>query len=395
MSLLREQATTVLPTQESTTTRKILARRGDMITDEQTGYLWNKRIPLCGITVVFGRPGHGKSTLGAKLAAHVTTGEAWPDGSPCPRGDVIYLKGEGSDASIRDRMEYAGAKASKYQLAGRTSDDDDAMIDLAHDAALVEELLDDTPATKLVIIDTLDSMFPSMRMIDNAHIRRCLWPIQQLVEQRKIALVLFAHTNKGGYADPLDRLSGGRAIGGAARAIWYLGKTEPDADDTYFAPVKCNDFRPADAMAFRIDGVSDDRPGYVVWGDPADVSAWDLEKPQEKARSGDKVEACKAWLADLLVDGPVAAGKVQAEASDAGFGRRVLTKAKAAMDARTVARAGTCPPVYEVYIPNQGAHTLCDPCVGISDFGPKSDVPTSKIKARRAGGRACGSTRYE
>ncbi|MEX2386552.1 MAG: AAA family ATPase, partial [Phycisphaeraceae bacterium] len=316
------------------TRKAFIMRHGGDIDDAGTAYLWKRRIPLGALTVVFSRPGRGKSTLAADMTARVTNGKAWADGSPCPQGTTIYIKGEGTDASIRDRHKLSGADGSKYVVIGKTDDDDSPMIDLAEDGPLLNDALDQLPDTKLVIIDTLDSLFPSMRMIDNANIRRCLWPLQEIAEARNLAVVVFAHTNKGGYADPLDRLSGGRAIGGAARAIWYLGKMDPEADEHYMAPVKCNDFAPAKTLEYSIVSTSPDTPGVIRWGDECDTSAWELDGARQ-ADHGNKAEDCERWLGEFLADGPKPTGEVTKAAGDLEFGIRVLKKAKVAHDTYT------------------------------------------------------------
>lgn len=132
------------------------------------------------------------------MAAHVTTGKSWPDGSPCIQGSVLYLKGEGTDRSIQLRMQAAGADPNYYYVSGRKDDDDAPMIDLALDISGIQHAIDSIPNLRMIIVDTLDSMYPSMRMIDNANIRKCLFPLQEIAEKRNLAVVVFAHTNKGG-----------------------------------------------------------------------------------------------------------------------------------------------------------------------------------------------------
>lgn len=337
--------------------RRLVMRTGSSIDDGGMNYLWRRRIPLGGPTIIFSRPGAGKSTMAADMAGNVTTGKSWPDGAPCSRGRVLYLKGEGTDASIRDRMRNAGADPNMYHVIGRADvgdDDESPMIDLGKDDAnlLAHELrmLDDV---KLVIVDTLDSLFPSMRMIDNGHIRKCLWPMQELAADYDLALVILAHTNKGGYFDPLDRLSGGRAIGGSARAVWYLGQQNRESDQYWMAPVKVNDFKPEPAIEYRIIGIGPDSPGAIRWGesDP-DVSAWELDQPP-KTGSRSKTEDCVDWMRDRLAGGPEAINPFKVACTAAGFGEYVYKKSRQELGITTKAGKGSVPPPYFACLPGQ------------------------------------------
>ena len=46
--------------------------------------------------ILDGDPGLGKSSTALDIAAHVTTGRAFPDGCPCERGSVVLLTAEDS-----------------------------------------------------------------------------------------------------------------------------------------------------------------------------------------------------------------------------------------------------------------------------------------------------------
>jgi hypothetical protein len=54
-------------------------------------WLWPGRMPLRRITLLVGRPGEGKSFYTTDVAARVSTGTTWPDGSACPKGSVIII----------------------------------------------------------------------------------------------------------------------------------------------------------------------------------------------------------------------------------------------------------------------------------------------------------------
>ncbi len=49
---------------------------------EPIQWLWPGKIPLGRVTLIEGPAGAGKSTLALDLAARVSSGKAWPDGSP-------------------------------------------------------------------------------------------------------------------------------------------------------------------------------------------------------------------------------------------------------------------------------------------------------------------------
>lgn len=337
------------------TGRQLLVRMGDEINDPGTRYLWKQRFPIGGISILFSRPGAGKSTIAADLTARITQGKPWPDGSPCERGKVLYVKGEGTDASIRDRMSNAGANGSKYGLIGRAKDEDNGspMIDLANDTGLLGHQIQELGDVRLVIVDTLDSVYPSMRQIDNPGIRRCLYPLQEMAEQYDVAVIALAHTNKGGYADPLDRLAGGRAIGGAARAVWYLGQQDRESDTYWMARVKVNDFKPAPPIAYEIVGCGDDRPGMIRWGAVDDaVDAWDLDQPPKNDRPT-KSEQCAEWLLEKLQGGPLLLQELDAAAYQAGFRKKAYPKGKQLAGVESKPAKGSVPPKYWACLPGQ------------------------------------------
>jgi hypothetical protein len=336
--------------------RRLLMRRGTDINDERSGYLWQRRVPRGGLSVIFSRPGAGKSTIAADMVSRVTRGMDWPDGTPCEPGHAFYVKGEGTDGSIQARMKLAGADPARYDLiscADTGGSNDSPMLDLAgEDGALLAGAIQRQGDVRLVVIDTLDSLYPSMRAIDNANIRKQLWPMQDIAEHYDLAIVILAHTNKGDHADPLNRLSGGRAIGGAARAVWYLGQEDRESDTYYMASAKVNDFKPAQTIAYSIVGTGTDTPGSIRWGDLSEVSAWDLDNPPKNNNTG-KAEACEAWLRDQLAEGPAESARIKREASVMGYGDHVLRKARQSLEAKTIAAKGSVPPTFYVCLPGQ------------------------------------------
>ncbi len=103
-----------------------LVRLSD-VQPERVSWQWPGRLPLGKLVVLDGDPAVGKSTVSAFMAATVTTGRPWPDGAPCPVGDVLILSAEDGVAdTIRPRLDAAGADVARVHAltAVRYADED-------------------------------------------------------------------------------------------------------------------------------------------------------------------------------------------------------------------------------------------------------------------------------
>src|SRR5215813_10604461 len=54
-------------------------------------WLWEKRLPLSGLTLLDGDHGCGKSMLALQIAASISSGSPMPDGSPTIQGGVVII----------------------------------------------------------------------------------------------------------------------------------------------------------------------------------------------------------------------------------------------------------------------------------------------------------------
>jgi hypothetical protein len=151
-------------------------------------WLWPGRIPLGRITLLVGRPGEGKSFLTIDVAARVTTGTPWPDGTDCPQGSVILISAEDDPAdTIRPRLDahYADVRRVHLLSAVRRVDDDgeyERLISLA-DVDAIEAALVRLPDCRLIVVDPIGSFLGGRT---DAHrdneVRSVLAPIAVLAE---------------------------------------------------------------------------------------------------------------------------------------------------------------------------------------------------------------------
>ena len=74
-----------------------------------------------------GAPGTGKSTIALTLAAVVTTGGRWPDGTICMPGHVLVWSGEDDAAdTLLPRLLAAGGDPRRFHFVSGTVDRDGA-----------------------------------------------------------------------------------------------------------------------------------------------------------------------------------------------------------------------------------------------------------------------------
>src|SRR5690242_6994037 len=64
-------------------------KSGEEFKMERVNWLWKGWLARVKLHVIAGAKGAGKSTIGYDLAARLTTGLTWPDGTQAPVGDAI------------------------------------------------------------------------------------------------------------------------------------------------------------------------------------------------------------------------------------------------------------------------------------------------------------------
>src|SRR5207248_9407854 len=76
------------------------------VASQPVHWLWPQRIPLGKLTLLEGSPGSGTSLFALHLAACLSAGSPWPDGTPCPQGNVLLIAPHDSvSETIKPRLE--------------------------------------------------------------------------------------------------------------------------------------------------------------------------------------------------------------------------------------------------------------------------------------------------
>ncbi len=303
-------------------------------------WLWPGRVPMGRITLLVGRPGAGKSFLTTDMAARITTGTPWPDGSDCPAGSVILISAEDDPGdTIRPRLDAHYADVRKVHLLsavrrlGEDGQPYEVLFTLA-DVAALETALKTLPDCRLIVVDPIGSF---LGRDTDAHrdneVRGVLAPVAKLAEKYGPAVLVVAHRRKSAGSIADDLALGSRAFTGIARAVWHLSRDPDNKNRRLLLPGKNNLAPEGNGLAFAIVG----DPAAVAWEhDPVAMSADDALAQEngfggEDAKPGPQPEArshAAEWLRELLKAGPMEVAKIKDEAKAAGYAWRTLHRAK-------------------------------------------------------------------
>lgn len=304
---------------------------------ERVSWLWPGRLPAGKLVILDGDPAVGKSTLAVDVSAHVSTGSRWPDGTPCPAGDVLILSAEdGLADTIRPRLDAAaGDPARVHALTGVTYDDGgitrERPISLADDA-LIAAAITRHQAT-LVVVDVLMAYLPTK--VDSHRdqdVRGVLARIGALAESTGATVLLLRHLNKAGGGSPLYRGGGSIGIVGAARA-GFLAAGDPD-DDTgvrrVLASIKQNLAPEPPALAYRLTADPILGVARVEWLGESGATAATLLARQDNDEERSERDEAAEWLIAYLDHhgGEAPAAEVKKAARGVDLAERTLHRAR-------------------------------------------------------------------
>ncbi len=234
----------------------------------------------------------------------VTLGKPWPDGTPCPDGDVLVLSAEdGLSDTVRPRMDAAGGDPDRVTSLTEVSYTDEhghdykRSITLA-DIGVIEQGITQLGA-KLVVVDVLMAFLPGK--VDSHRdqdIRTVLSALSAMTERTGCCLLLLRHLNKGAGGNPLYRGGGSIGIVGAARAA-LLAAHDPD-DEGHTASLRSR--RAISPRCRRRSATSpDDGCARVQWLGATTHQAGDLLGRVGDDEDRTERDEAADWLTDYLI----------------------------------------------------------------------------------------------
>lgn len=304
-------------------------------------WLWPKRIALGKLNLLAGHPGRGKSTLTLYIAALVSNGGGWPDGSQCPLGNVLFITCEDDPAdTLVPRLQAIGADLSRCHLLEAIHDHENGKerpFNLKTDVSRVEDLARDKGGLALIVIDPISAYLNGIDSHNVAEVRGALVPLQQLAERLGAAVIMVSHFNKGTPdGSAMSRVSGSGAFVAVCRSAWIVER-DPECSDgnrRIFAPMKNNIGDDRTGFAFVVEqcDLGDDIEGSRVQFASGSVliSADELVRGQTSTpvKQSAKSRAFD-FLSELLTGGPMPEAEIERAAKTAGHKFRTVQRAKA------------------------------------------------------------------
>lgn len=310
----------------------VIINMGD-VEPQEVKWLWPNRIPLGCLTVLNGYAGEGKSFVTIDLAARITRGLEWPDGTPSVKGSVLFLEGEDDlGYTVRPRLDASGADPTRVGIitaqlkrvaSGELVEEQLSLVDTLP----LERALNSNSEYRLVVVDPLGSYIggDTDTAQDNA-VRAILVPLAKLADKTGVAILLVTHSRKAAVSRADDLVMGSRAFTSATRSVIHLMHDPADKKRKLLLPGKLNLAPKPDGLAFTIGG----SPPRIEWSDDAvDMDTdWLAAQAGHAPKGSNALDEAKAFLLGALEAGPMPQSELVTQATTEGISDRTLKRAK-------------------------------------------------------------------
>ncbi|MDR1848933.1 MAG: AAA family ATPase [Zoogloeaceae bacterium] len=306
------------------------------IKPEAIDWLWEGWLAKGKAHILAGEAGTGKTTIALSLAAILSRGGLWPDGTGAKPGNIVIWSGEDDPAdTIVPRLIAAGAdRARIFCVTGVVVKGKRCFFDPASDTDLLREKLVGKPVD-LIIVDPIVSAISGDAHKGN-DVRRGLQPLVDLGQELGAAILGITHFSKGTQGkNPTDRVTGSVAFAALARIVLVAAK-RTDAQEGESTRILCrskaNITQDDGGFGYDLTLVNignDIIVSRVAWGERIEGTAREiLDAAEGSSDYGEAGHEARDFLIDLLSDGEKPAAEIFAFAKKNGITERTLNRAK-------------------------------------------------------------------
>ena len=299
---------------------------------EPVRWLWGGWLARGKLHVLAGPPGVGKSTIALALAATVTRGTKWPDGTRAEPGTVLIWSGE-DDAgdTLLPRLLAAGGDPKRVRFLASN----DGPFDPAVDMQALQEAVAGIDDLALLLLDPIVGAVGAADDHKNGAVRRSLQPVVDFAHATGSAVLGVSHFSKGtaGRA-PTERVTGSLAFAALARVVLVATREQGEDGRRILARAKSNLGPDQGGFAYALEQTDvPDVPGIrasaVRWREPINGTAAEILAACEA--NPDEVDAmteAAEFLLEMLKAGTVQSKTVEAAAKQRGISTGSLARAK-------------------------------------------------------------------
>ncbi|SFM64715.1 AAA family ATPase [Rugamonas rubra] len=291
-------------------------------------WLWPGWVPAGKLTILAGAAGTGKTTLALALAAVLTAGGRWPDGTACAgRGNVLIWSSEDvADDTLVPRLIASGANLARcHFIEGIAQDGESVPFDPSQDIPDLRRAVDAIGGVSLLLIDPIVSAVAGDMHRAN-DVRRSLQAVVDFADAHGCAVIGITHFAKGGAGKaPQDRVIGSQAFGALARMVLVTAKEE-GSGRRVMARAKSNIAPDDGGVAYSLELVAiagGIEATHAVWEGVIEGTAREIlgdVEHDDTGEDGGTRQDLERMLIDTLRDagGKMATKALQAEVRDAG-----------------------------------------------------------------------------
>jgi hypothetical protein len=320
------------------TLAKVELLRASDITPEPIRWLWDGWLAQGKLHIIAGAPGTGKTTICMAMAAVITQGGKWPDGSRCNVGNVLIWTGEDDPQdTLVPRLIAHGADLDRvYFVQSVTIGESTKPFDPAHDLHLLKSKADMMGNISLLIVDPIVSAVAADSH-KNSEVRRSLQPLVDLAVQLDCAVLGVSHFSKGTAGrDPTERVTGSLAFAALARVVMATAKEKEVDGKASQLLVRTKSNIGKDSGGFRYKFLQTEiKPALlaskVEWGESVDGTAHELLAKAEGMGEQSKPVDATDFIRGILADGAIDAKEVFRLGDESGFSKKQLQTASEKM----------------------------------------------------------------
>jgi putative DNA primase/helicase len=310
---------------------------------EELRWLWPQKIPSGKMVLYTGKPDGGKTMCALDVAARVTRGSDWPDGSRNENGMGRVLIASSEDDpkdTLVPRLKAAGADLNNIEIVVGTvlsakGKRKKKTLNLKRDAVMLLEAIKANPDIKLLILDPIISFFGDADMNKDKDVRPITDDLKATCEKSGLTVIGIVHSSKRSDVDAVHKVSGAGSLVASARAVWGFSRDTEDKSKFHMAHVKGNLTRDKSGLDYTIEEALVTIQGkpvgvpHTVWGGKFEGDADDLldASRERKDKVDYKANIAKAYLRTVKYPVKAMALYEQAERAE-GLSSDVLKKAK-------------------------------------------------------------------